>query len=66
MTPITPEIPSILYWLIGVSVVANFGTIVSLMYFSGRIVWWAAKIDHRVDEHDHEIDDLRNMIISRT
>lgn len=62
----TPDVPSIIYWLIGVSVVANFATIVSLLYFAGRIVWWASEITHRVKETEYEVENLREIILSRT
>lgn len=62
----SPEIPGIIYWLIGVSVVFNLGTIFAVLYFTGKVVWWAARIDHRVSETEEEVSELRDMIISRT
>ena len=66
----TPEGLNQLYWLVGVLVVFNLGTIGSILYFGGRIVWWASKIDHRVtqteahtEDHCEEIKQIRELIL---
>lgn len=58
------EIPAYLYWLIGVSVVANLGTIGSILYFGGRVIWWASSIDHRVKYNEDEIEKI-NLVLRR-
>jgi sensor domain CHASE-containing protein len=67
------HIPQSLYNLIGVLVVFNLGTICSVLYFGGKIIWWASHVEHRLvsmekhqAEHCEEIKELRQIIISRT
>lgn len=43
------NIPDSLYTLIGVLIIANVGTIVSVIVAALRSVWWMSKLDSRVD-----------------
>lgn len=59
------EIPPHLYYLIGVSVIANLGTIGSVLYFGGRVIWWASKIDQRVAHTEDEVVSIKELILRR-
>lgn len=43
-------IPSELYYVAGVIILTNVGTIVSLLFAAFKAVWWASKLDSRVDD----------------
>ena len=50
MTPdLTPQIPAGFYWLVGVLIMANLGTIGSVAVIAFRATWWFSKLDSRVD-----------------
>lgn len=42
------EIPSSIYVVIGTLIVANLGTVVSVFYGIGKLVWWLSKLDSRI------------------
>ena len=53
MNPATPaqlNIPNEVYYVAGVLLLANLGTIVSIMFAAFKAVWWASKLDSKVDE----------------
>jgi hypothetical protein len=54
------EIPSSVYVIIGTLIVANLGTVVTVFYGIGKIVWWVSKLDSRIAtvevEHTKDID----------
>jgi len=54
------EIPSSFYVIIGTLVVANLGTVVSVIFGVGKLVWFVAKLESRVTaievEHTKDID----------
>lgn len=54
------QIPSSLYVVIGTLIVANIGTVISIFYGIGKVVWFIAKLDSRVStiekEHTKDID----------
>jgi hypothetical protein len=43
------EIPSSAYVVIGSLVVANIGTVVSVMYGVGKLIWWLSRLESRVE-----------------
>lgn len=43
-------LPTEAYYVAGVIVLTNIGTIVSLIFAAFKTVWWASKLDSRVDE----------------
>ena len=50
MSPeVVPQIPSGFYWLVGVLVCANLGTIGTVAMIAFRTTWWFSKLDSRVD-----------------
>lgn len=57
-----PQIPNLFYWLVGVLVVANLGTLATMLYMGAKIVWWAAQIDHRTQDHKVTLDDHEEQI----
>lgn len=57
-----PQIPNHLYWMIGVLVAANIGSIGCVLYMSFKIVWWAARMDHRTEDHKTRLDDHEEQI----
>lgn len=42
------QIPSSFYVVIGGLVLANLGTVVSVLYGVGRAVWWASHVEARL------------------
>jgi hypothetical protein len=42
------EIPSSFYVIVGSLIVANIGTVVSIFYGIGKLVWWASSVEHRI------------------
>lgn len=42
-------IPDSFKYLIGALLLANLGTIGSILVFGGKAVWWLSKLDARVD-----------------
>ncbi|MDH4163338.1 MAG: hypothetical protein OEW15_11715 [Nitrospirota bacterium] len=44
------DIPKEVYYVAGVLLLANLGTIVSIMFAAFKAVWWASKLDSKVDE----------------
>lgn len=43
-------IPDSFKYLIGALLLANLGTIGSILVFGGKAVWWISKLDARVDD----------------
>jgi hypothetical protein len=60
------EIPSSVYVIIGTLIVANLGTVVTVIYGVGKLVWWMAKLDSRLAavevEHTKDIDSAHTKI----
>ena len=54
------QIPSSFYIIVGGLILANLGTVVSIIYGIGKLVWWMAKLDSRVAtvevEHTKDIN----------
>ena len=52
------QVPSSVYVIIGTLIVANVGTVVTIVYGIGKVVWFIAKLDSRVAvlETDHTKD----------
>lgn len=44
------EIPKSIYYVLGFLVFTNIGTIGSVLYIGFKAVWWASKLDSRVNE----------------
>lgn len=44
------NIPNEVYYVAGVLLVANLGTIVSILFAAFKAVWWASKLDSKVDD----------------
>jgi len=42
------EIPSSVYVIIGTLIVANIGSVITVVYGVGKMVWWMSKLDSRV------------------
>lgn len=53
-----PELPPSVYWLVGVIVLANLGTIVSVLIVGFKGVWWLSKLDSRVESVEKSVDSL--------
>lgn len=64
------EIPNSFYVIAGTLIAANLGTIFSLIYGIGRLVWFIAKLESRVDKLETEFtvvnDDIRALRVSLT
>ena len=54
------EIPSSAYVIIGSLILANIGTVVTVMYGIGKLVWWLSELNSRVKtietEHTKDIN----------
>jgi hypothetical protein len=63
-----PQISSTLYWIVGVLVVGNIGTIVTVVISAMKGVWWLSKLDSRVTENEADINSAHAKIrdIERT
>jgi hypothetical protein len=48
------EIPSSVYVIIGTLIIANLGTIVTIIYGVGKLVWFVSKLDSRVSTVEKE------------
>lgn len=44
------NIPSEVYYVVGALLIANVGTIVTIIFAALKVVWWAAKADSRISE----------------
>lgn len=44
------NIPNEVYYVAGVLLIANLGTIVSIIFAAFKAVWWASKLDSKVDD----------------
>lgn len=45
-----PELPSSFYYIIGISIVANVGTIGTVLILIFKSSWWLSKLDGRVTD----------------
>jgi SpoU rRNA methylase family enzyme len=48
------QIPSSVYVIIGTLIVANIGTVVTIFYGIGKVVWFISKLDSRVEVLERE------------
>lgn len=74
------ELPTDFYWLVGVLVVANLGSIIAVFGMGVKAIWWLSKLDSRManvesrlehqgedlDEHRREIRDLQVLVPVRS
>jgi len=49
------QIPSSVYIIIGTLIVANLGTVVSIFYGVGKVVWFIAKLESRVESLEKDM-----------
>lgn len=45
-----------IYYIVGVLIIANLGTIGSILVFGGKLVWWLAQADMRIKKNKEDID----------
>lgn len=52
------QIPTSFYVIVGGLILANLGTVITIFYGIGRVVWFIAKLDSRVEtvEREHSKD----------
>ena len=48
-TSVIAQIPSSFYVIVGGLVLANLGTVVTIFYGIGKVVWFISKLDSRVE-----------------
>lgn len=64
------EIPNSFYVIAGTLIVANLGTIFSLIYGVGRLVWFIAQLESRVEKLENDFtvihEDIRSLRVSHT
>jgi hypothetical protein len=58
MQSVAVDLPSSAYWLVGVLVLANFGTIISVLVMGFKGAWWLSKLDSRVESVEKSVDSL--------
>lgn len=55
------------YMILGFSIFFNLSTVVSVLYFGFKTIWWARGIDVQVEEHikndDEKHDDLNKRVM---
>ena len=52
------DLPASIYWAVGIIVVANLGTIVSVLVVGFRGIWWLSKLDSRVEAVEKSVASL--------
>lgn len=60
-----PNLPESFYALLGLMILANLGSIVAVFAASLKVVWWASKVDSRLEvlESDlDKVDELRSAV----
>lgn len=45
-----------MYWVVGIVVVTNIGTVGSVLWILGRALWWFSKLDSRVEINTRDIE----------
>ena len=50
------------YWLIGAMIVLNMGTILSIVIYAGKALWWISKLDSRVKLNTRDVNKAHTMI----
>jgi hypothetical protein len=58
------QIPTSWYAVIGTLVVANIGTVVSVFYGIGKVIWFISKLDSRVEVLERDTNAAHQMIRS--
>jgi ArsR family metal-binding transcriptional regulator len=56
------EIPSSVYVIIGSLILANIGTVVTVIYGIGKLVWWLSELNSRVKNVENKTDDKGPMM----
>lgn len=51
-----------MYYIIGALIVSNFGTIVTIIIYAGRAVWWLSKMESKVDNNTKDINAAHEKI----
>jgi hypothetical protein len=57
-----PEIPNLVYWFVGVMVVSNIGTIISVAVVGARGVWWLSYLSSRVEAAENDIEEIKGDV----
>lgn len=52
-------LPNGFYWVVGVLIFTNIGAIGSFLMVGFKAVWWASKLESKVDAAHRRIDDLQ-------
>lgn len=61
--PSSPEISATtLYWLVGVMVVMNAGTFITVLGAALRASWWLSKLDSRVERNRYDVNNAHEKI----
>lgn len=56
------ELPNTFFWIVGILVVFNAGTIISVLYGVGKALWFFAKLDSRVQKNTDDIHSAHKKI----
>lgn len=56
------ELSQTFYWSVGVLVVANVGTMLSVLVLGFKGAWWLSKLDSRVEQHAEHIDEIKERV----
>lgn len=51
-----------MYYVIGALIVSNFGTILTIIVYAGKAVWWLSKMESKVDENRKDINNAHEKI----
>jgi hypothetical protein len=50
------------YWVAGLLIVTNIGTVGTILFTMGRALWWVAKLDSRVEKNSKDVDSAHQGI----
>ena len=60
------QIPTSFYIVAGSLILANLGTVVTVLYGVGKIIWWMAKLESRVEHievvHSKDINNAHTIL----
>ena len=50
------------YWLVGIMVIMNVGTIITVLLAAGKTIWWASSINVTVKRNTKDIKAAHDLI----
>lgn len=50
------------YWLIGALIVMNFASIITIVTYAAKAVWWLSRLDSRVQSNSKDVGNAHKAI----